>query len=306
MRSSGSSTVASTGAERLGSSPEAIRSDAMSESNRAVLTERDGHTLIVTLNRPERQNAINGEMLVRFLDACTEADTDPDIGCLILTGAGGNFCSGADLKEMAGRADGAEEAGADPELAALDVMGRLAADPDLPWKSLLRTWRPAVPIIAAVEGTAIAGGTELLGATEIRVAGRSARFGISEVKWSLYPMGGSAVRIPRQIPYTVACELLLTGEHITAERALQLGLIGHVVDDGDALTRAREIASVISSNGPLAVKALLRTLRETNGMEETEALTYEFTYGWDVFGSNDAKEGPRAFKEKRTPNFTGT
>ena len=272
----------------------------------AVLTERDGHTLIVTLNRPERQNAINGEMLVRFLDACTEADTNPDIRCLILTGAGGNFCSGADLKEMAGRADGAAEEEVDAELAALDVPGRLAADPDLPWKSLLRTWRPNVPIIAAVEGTAIAGGTELLGATEIRVAGRSARFGISEVKWSLYPMGGSAVRIPRQVPYTVACELLLTGEHITAERALELGLIGHVVEDGGALAKAREIASVISGNGPLAVQALLKTLRETNGMEETEALTYEFTYGWDVFGSNDAKEGPRAFKEKRTPNFTGT
>ena len=162
-----------------------------------------------------------------------------------------------------------------------------------------------MPIILAAEGTAIAGGTELLGATEIRVAGESAKFGISEVKWSLYPMGGSAVRIPRQIPYTIACELLLTGEHISAQRALDLGLIGHVVPDGTALDKAKEIAAVISANGPLAVKSLLKTLRETNGMEETEALTYEFTYGWDVFGSQDAKEGPRAFKEKRTPNFQG-
>lgn len=266
----------------------------------AVLTERDGHTLIVTLNRPERQNAINGEMLVRLYDACVEADTNPDIRCLILTGSGGNFCSGADLKEMAGGHQG------DAEADELDVPGRLAADADLPWKALLRSWRPGVPLIAAVEGTAIAGGTELLGATEIRVAGRSAKFGISEVKWSLYPMGGSAVRIPRQIPFTIACELLLTGEHISAERALDLGLIGHVVDDGSALTKAREIAATIAANGPLAVKALLRTLRETNGMQEQEALEYEFTYGWDVFGSNDAKEGPRAFKEKRTPNFTGT
>ena len=137
------------------------------------------------------------------------------------------------------------------------------------------------------------------------VAGESAKFGISEVKWSLYPMGGSAVRIPRQIPYTIACELLLTGEHISAQRALDLGLIGHVVPDGTALDKAKEIAAVISANGPLAVKSLLKTLRETNGMEETEALTYEFTYGWDVFGSQDAKEGPRAFKEKRTPNFQG-
>jgi len=266
----------------------------------AVLTERDGHTLIVTLNRPERKNAINGEMLVRMYDAFVEAEENPDIRCLILTGAGGDFCSGADLKEMAGghQPDGTVDD--------IDVPGRMAADPDLHWKALLRHYQPAVPIIAAVEGTAIAGGTELLGATEIRVAGRSAKFGISEVRWSLYPMGGSVVRIPRQIPYTVACELLLTGEHITADRALELGLIGHVVDDGQALTKALEIAAVISSNGPLAVQAVLRTLRETNGMPLREALDHEYTYGWDVFGSEDAKEGPRAFKEKRTPNFTGT
>jgi enoyl-CoA hydratase len=118
-------------------------------------------------------------------------------------------------------------------------------------------------------------------------------------------MGGSAVRIPRQIPYTIACELLLTGEHITAQRALELGLIGHVVPDGQALDKAIEIGERICENGPLSVKALLKTLRETNGMEENEALTYEFTYGWDVFGSEDSKEGPRAFKEKRKPNYQG-
>jgi len=264
----------------------------------ALLTERQGHLLIVTLNRPERQNAINGEMLVRLYDACVEADENPDIRALILTGAGGNFCSGADLKEMAG----GHQPDADQEI---DVQGRLAADGDLPWKALLRTWRPGVPLILAAEGTAIAGGTELLGATEIRVAGESAKFGISEARWSLYPMGGSAVRIPRQIPYTIACELLLTGDHITAQRALELGLVGHVVPDGEALAKAVEIGERICANGPLAIKSLLKTLRETNGMEEREALEYEFSYGWDVFGSEDAKEGPRAFKEKRTPEFKG-
>lgn len=263
----------------------------------AVLTERDGHLLVVTLNRPERQNAINGEMLVRMLDAFVEADENPDVRAMVLTGAGGNFCSGADLKEMAGGHQGAA--------GDIDVQARLAEDPDLPWKALLRSWRPHVPIIAAMEGTAIAGGTELLGATEIRVAGRSARFGISEARWSLYPMGGSAVRIPRQIPWTVACELLLTGDHISAERALELGLVGHVVDDGAALDKATEIGRRICANGPLAVSSILRTLRETNGMRESEALEHEFTYGWDVFGSEDAKEGPRAFKEKRTPVFKG-
>ncbi len=263
----------------------------------AVLTERQDHLMIVTLNRPERQNAINGEMLVRFLDACLEADEDPEVRVLVVTGAGGNFCSGADLKEMAG-GHGDDDGG-------VDVQGRLAEDPDLPWKALWRTWRPNVPIIAAVEGTAVAGGTELLGATEVRVAAESAEFGISEVRRSLYPMAGSAVRLPHQIPYTIACELLLTGEHISAERALDLGLIGHMVPDGTALEKAIEIGQRICENGPLAVKALLRTLRETNGMQETEALDHEFTYGLDVFGSEDAKEGPRAFKEKREPNFQG-
>jgi enoyl-CoA hydratase len=118
-------------------------------------------------------------------------------------------------------------------------------------------------------------------------------------------MGGSVVRIPRQIPYTVAAELLLTGDHIDAQRALQLGLVGHVVPDGQALAKALEIAERIAANGPLAVKAILRTLRETNGMVESDALDHEFTYGWDVFASEDAKEGPRAFKEKRTPRFHG-
>ena len=264
----------------------------------AVLTECDGHLLTITLNRPEKQNAINGEMLVLLYDAMVKADTDEEIRAVILTGAGGNFCSGADLKEMAG---GHEP---DPN-AEVDVQARLAEDADLPWKALLRSWRPNVPIIVAVEGTAIAGGTELTGATEIRVAGKSAKFGISEVRWSLYPMGGSCVRIPRQIPWTVACELLLTGDHISAQRALELGLIGHVVPDGEALTKAREIGNRICENGPLAVKAVLKTLRETNGMVEAEALEHEFTYGWDVFGSEDAREGPRAFKEKRTPNYKG-
>ena len=137
------------------------------------------------------------------------------------------------------------------------------------------------------------------------MAGESAKFGISEVRWSLYPMGGSAVRIPRQIPYTVACELLLTGEHITAQRALDLGLIGHVVPDGEALAKAIEIGQEICENGPLAVKALLKTLRETNGMEENEALTHEFTYGWDVFGSEDAKEGPEGLQGEAHAELPG-
>ena len=260
-----------------------------------AIVERDGHLLVVTLNRPARMNAISGEMLVRMYDAWVQASTDDDIRCILLTGAGGNFCSGADLRAMAGDA-GQSEGG-------VDVAARMAADPDLHWKALLRSYRPTKPIVAAVEGVAIAGGTEILQATEIRVAGESARFGVSEARWSLYPMAGSAVRLRRQIPYTHAAEILLTGKHLTAREALAIGLIGHVVADGQALAKAREIAAVVCANGPLAVEAILRTLHETDGMTETEALAHEFEYGWDVFQSADAKEGPRAFKEKRTPRF---
>jgi enoyl-CoA hydratase len=245
-------------------------------------------------------NALSGAMLVRMYDAFLEASANDAIRCVILTGAGGNFCSGADLKAMAG-----DDGGGDPEInvTARMVTARMAVDPDLHWKALLRSYRPTKPIIAAVEGVAIAGGTEILQATEIRVAGESARFGVSEVRWSLYPMGGSAVRLRRQIPYTQAADILLTGKHLSAREALAIGLIGHVVPDGQALARAREIAQVICDNGPLAVEAVLRTLHETDGMTEAEALAHEFAYGWQVFQSEDAKEGPRAFKEKRKPAF---
>src|ERR1051326_3132394 len=260
-----------------------------------AIVERDGPLLTITLNRPRRMNALSGAMLVRVFDAFVEASANDAIRCIVLTGAGGNFCSGADLRAMAG--DAGNE---DPEI---DVTARLAADPELHWKALLRSYRPTKPIIAAVEGVAIAGGTEILQATEIRVAAESARFGVSEVRWSLYPMGGSAVRLRRQIPYTHAAEILLTGKHLTAREALAIGLVGHVVPDGEALAQARKIAAVICDNGPLAVEAIVRTLHETDGMTEREALAYEFEYGWKVFQSEDAREGPRAFKEKRKPSY---
>jgi len=260
-----------------------------------ALIEREGHALVVTMNRPERYNALSGAMLVRMYDAYEEASRDDDVRCIIVTGAGGNFCSGADLKAMSG-----DEGGGD---AGIDVQARFAADPDLAYKALFRHYRPTKPIIAAVEGVAIAGGTEILQAMEIRVAGESARFGVSEARWSLYPMGGSAVRLPRQIPYTHAAEILLTGKHLSAREALAVGLIGHVVPDGQALDKAREIAEVICRNGPLAVEAITRTLHECDGMELDAALRHEWEYGQAVFASRDAKEGPLAFAEKRTPSF---
>ena len=262
-----------------------------------ALVERDGHVMVVTMNRPKRMNAITGPMLIRMYDAYEEASADPEVRCIVVTGAGGNFCSGADLRAMAGDADDA-----DP----LDHRARMAEDPDIVYKALFRHYRPTKPIVAAVEGVAIAGGTELLQAMEIRVAGESARFGVSEARWSLYPMGGSAVRLPRQIPYTHAAEILLTGKHISAAEALGIGLIGHVVPDGQALDKALEIAGVVAANGPLATAAITRTLHECDGMELDDALRHEWDYGQAVFRSDDAMEGPKAFTEKRPPNFTGT
>jgi enoyl-CoA hydratase len=190
----------------------------------------------------------------------------------------------------------------DPD-GAIDEQARLKEDPGFVYRGLLKTYRPTKPVIAAVEGVAIAGGTEILQGTDIRVAGESARFGVSEARWSLYPMGGSAVRLQRQIPYTVAADILLTGKHVLAQEAKEIGLIGHVVPDGHALQKAREIADTVAANGPLAVEAILKTLHDTQHMSESDAFAHESGYTGAVMGSEDSKEGPRAFAEKRTPNF---
>ncbi|MGW4367433.1 crotonase/enoyl-CoA hydratase family protein [Nocardia takedensis] len=255
------------------------------------LVEKRDHVLIVTMNRPEARNALDGEMLAIMRDAWDQVDSDPDIRVAILTGAGGAFCSGADLKAMTTSHPGDSFKGGGWDLSRID--------------SLLKGRRLTKPLIAAVEGAAIAGGTEILQATDIRIAGQSAKFGVSEARWGLYPLGGSAVRLVRQIPYTVAADILLTGRHVTAAEAKEIGLIGEIVPDGTALDRALEVAAAIAANGPLAVRAILRTIRETEGLHENEAFKLDGEIGAEVFKSADAKEGPRAFAEKRKANFTG-
>ncbi|WKN50395.1 crotonase/enoyl-CoA hydratase family protein [Nocardioides sp. Arc9.136] len=265
-------------------------SDAPSEPH--CLVEQEGHKLVVTMNRPESRNALSGEMLAIMEEAWDRVNSDPEIRVCILTGAGGYFCAGADLKSMSKRppSESFESGEYDPTVI----------------KGLLKGFRLTKPLIAAVEGPAIAGGTEILQGTDIRVAGESAKFGISEARWSLYPMGGSAVRLVRQIPYTVAADLLLTGRHVKAAEAKEIGLIGHVVPDGQALAKAHEIADLIAANGPVAVQAILRTMRESEGKHEDEAWKDDARVGAAVFASNDAKEGPRAFAEKRAPRFTAS
>ena len=258
-----------------------------------LLLERDGHILTLTMNRPEARNALSSEMVVRLADAWEQINDDPEIRVAILTGDGGHFSAGADRKQMAG-GYGEDEWSA-----------RSKADPELPWKALLRNLRVKKPLIAAVEGYAVAGGTEILQSMDIRIAGKSAQFGLAEVRRGLFPIGGSTVRLRRQIPYTLAAEILLTGALVPAARALEMGLIGRVVPDGTTLDEAKKVAQTIAENGPLSVMAIKRSLQETEGLSEPEALKIELEIGLPIFMTEDAREGPKAFAEKRKPDFKG-
>lgn len=258
-----------------------------------LLVERTGLVAVVTLNRPAKRNAFSPEMLVRMAQAWDEIDGDAEIRVAILTGAGGVFCAGADLKALNANQQG-------------DGFGQtLREDAGIAWKAMLRSHRLRKPLIAAVEGHAVAGGTEILQATDIRVAGESAVFGLAEVRRGLFPVGGSTVRLRRQIPYTKAMELLLTGDTVTAAEAERIGLIGRVVPDGQALAEAMRIAERIAANGPLAVQAIKRSVQATEGLPEEEALKVELEIGLPIFGTADAREGTAAFAEKRTPHFEG-
>jgi enoyl-CoA hydratase len=261
-----------------------------------VLTEVDGPVLTVTINRPEKRNATNAEVLCRLHDAWVRLDEDDSLRVAILTGKGSTFCAGMDLNEILRLRSGVRDN---------EWIIRLMDNPDISLKAYLKTYRPTKPIILAAEGFARAGGTEILQGTDIRVAGESAVFGVTEVQRSLFPMAGSAVRLRRQVGYAIAAEMLLTGEDVPARRAYELGLINHVVPDGEALAYAKKVADRIARNGPLAVKAILATLRQTECLREEDAFEIEMRLGSAVMSSRDAGEGPLAFIEKREPVFTG-
>ncbi len=261
-----------------------------------VLAEADGPVLVVTINRPAKRNAANAEVLCRLYDAWVRLDSDDSLRVAILTGRGDTFCAGMDLAEIERLRSGIVDN---------EWLARVKDQPEVIMGGWLKTYRPTKPVILAAEGYARAGGTEILQGTDIRVAGESAVFGVTEVQRGLFPMAGSAVRLRRQIGYAVAAEMLLGGEDISAARARELGLVNHVVPDGQALAKAREIADRIARNGPLAVRGILATLRETEAMPETAAFEIEMRHGTSVMRSADAAEGPRAFLEKRDPVFTG-
>jgi enoyl-CoA hydratase len=268
-------------------------------SEPALLYEKKDGIAFVTMNRPDVRNAINTEMLVRLADAWQDVNDDPAVHVAILRGAGDKaFCAGADLDRLVRMMQGLRP----PET---DFDQRVLNDYSIIYKGLLRNYDVYKPIIAQVHGFAVAGGTEILSCTDIRVASDDALFGLAEVKWSLFPMGGSSVRLPRQIPYCHAMEILLTGEQIPARRALEMGLISKVVSRGELEGEALRYARIINEAGPLAVQAVKRSVLEARNLSHDKALEREMELGVPVSMSEDCREGTKAFKEKRKPVFKG-
>lgn len=249
-----------------------------------VLTEVRGNVLIVTLNRPEAKNAANKALAEGVAAAMDRLDSDSDLRVGIITGAGGTFCSGMDLKGFL--------AGETPQIPGKGFAGLTEAP-------------PAKPLIAAVDGYALAGGFEIALACDLIVANKDSKFGIPEVKRGLAAAAGGLVRLPRQIPQRLAMELALTGEFVSAQRAYEMGLINRIVE-GVALEGALELANTISANGPLAVAASKQVIREQQDWSQAEQWKNQYALTAKVFSSNDAREGAAAFAQKRAPNWTGS
>ncbi|WP_417593247.1 enoyl-CoA hydratase-related protein [Parasphingorhabdus sp.] len=251
---------------------------------------------VVTLNRPEKLNAMDTEMAVRLIDSFEQIRESSDIRVAILTGAGTNaFCAGGDLGAAIPLLTG-ERPATDPlETRWLKIRGDGG-----PFKTDI-----GKPMIAAVNGHAVAGGMELVLNTDIRVSVPGATYGIPEVKVGLFPGGGSTVRLREQISFAQAMNILLTGDPITAQQALDFGLINYIVEPSDLMDKAMDIASKIAANAPLAVQAVRNSVRACQGRPESEALDIETEYSLKVHDTADAKEGPKAFLEKRRPNFQG-
>jgi enoyl-CoA hydratase len=265
----------------------------------AALYEKNDGIAVLTMNRPEVRNALNAEMLCRMAEAWQDIQDDPAVRAAILTGAGEDaFCAGADLDRLVRMMQGLRP----PET---DFDQRVIDDYTIIYKGLLRNFEVTKPIIAAVKGYCVAGGTEILQTTDIRIAADSAIFAIAEVKWSLFPMGGSTARLARQIPFCNAMEILLMGEQFSAAEAYRIGLINRVVPAAQVMAEARRCAEIIRANGPLAVQAVKRSVLAGLGRPIAEALEKEMEIGIPVSSSEDAKEGTRAFKEKRKPVFKG-
>jgi len=264
-----------------------------------LIFEKRDRLAYLTLNRPQARNAFDAELLVELVEAWEEYRKDNTLRCAILTGAGDkSFCAGADLQKLIPLMTGARQAQTDAER-------RVQQDSTITAQAILRDRDLFKPIVAAINGHAIAGGLELLYATDIRITCPAAKFGLQEVKWAIFPVGGSSVHLPRQLPYAKAMEMLLTGELIGAEEALGYGLINRIVPFDQVMAEAEKTAHLIARNGPLAVAAIKKAVRMNLGLPIKEALAQELEIALPVFMTQDAQEGPRAFKEKREPRYQG-
>ena len=250
----------------------------------AVLTEADGGVLLITLNRPDARNAVNAALAAGVAAALDRLDADDDLQVAILTGAGKGFCAGMDLKAFV--------QGESPHVEGRGFAGIVQGP-------------PRKPIIAAIEGFAVAGGLEVALACDLIVAARGAKLGIPEAKRSLVAAGGALLRLPQRIPYHLAMEMALTGDPISAERGAEVGLVNRLAEPGEAVAVARELAAAIAANGPLALEASKRILVEAQDWSEDEAWQRQGEIAGPVFGSEDAREGATAFAEKRAPVWKG-
>src|SRR3954471_2840030 len=256
----------------------------MSEDEQAVLTERRDGVLLVTLNRPDARNAVNGALAQGIADALDALDADGELSIGVLTGAGKGFSSGMDLKAFV--------QGERPYVGDRGFAGITMRSSDK-------------PLIAAIEGFAVAGGFEIALSCDLIVAARGARLGIPEAKRSLVAAAGALIRLPKRIPYHVAMELALTGDPIEAERAAELGLVNRLTDPGGAVDGALELAAAIAKNGPLALTASKQIIRSSLDWTEAEAWQKQGEIAGPVMGSEDAREGAVAFAEKRDPQWVG-
>lgn len=262
----------------------------MTSNEPAALYEVRGQVGIVTLNRPHAMNAVNGALAAAVGEALSSADDDPGVAAMVLTGAGRAFCAGMDLKAYAA---------GEP----IDAPGH----PEWGFAGFVRHALKK-PVIAAVNGFAMGGGTELVLAADLAIAARSAVLGLPEVKRGLVAAGGGVLRLPRQIPRKLAMEIVLTGQPVPAERAALLGMINGVVEDDELLDAAIDLAGTIAENAPLAVQASKRMMTESlvyADESSDEAWTFQDRVIAPVFSSEDAQEGARAFAEKRPARWTG-
>lgn len=265
----------------------------------AMLFEVRDDVAYLTFNRPEVHNAINPELMVQLAEAWKRVAADDSVRVVILTGAGDKaFSAGADLARLLPLTTKERPPEDEWDHALLE-------NPELRTIAMLHPFEMHKPIIAAINGYCVAGGMELMLATDIRIAAEHASFGLAEVKWGLIPYAGSLVRTPRQIPFCNAMELLLTGDRIDAHEARRLGLLNYVLPAAQVMPKAVELARKIAANGPLAVHAIKQGVARTSGRPLEDGFEIENEIARGVFSSADAKEGPRAFIEKRKPNFKG-